>query len=321
MTEIHIFNGFMNPYGGSEKEALFLYSLLKKNCRVSLWATSSRASKELLLTHPIQRILILKNAFPKGGTYIFLGAHWRNKYWSSLITKPDRLIYVFNTFHPRIARLVSKHPFWLKWPNAEIVLISDFQSQMLGLNGVIHPSPIDISGFTPKAYDNNKRFTLGRMSRDTAGKHHLEDVSLYIKWLNFGFKILIQGGSVLKDHIPDNENFVVTPEGSIPAQEFFHQLDVFYYRSGEHVETFGRVVFEAMACGIPVVCHYYGGYAEHLQHGKNGFLFKTEAEAMEIMLKLYSDFTLRKTIGMAGRKTAEELFSISALESRAAYYQ
>jgi hypothetical protein len=35
----------MNPYGGSEQETLALYSLLRKNSNVYLWATSSRASK------------------------------------------------------------------------------------------------------------------------------------------------------------------------------------------------------------------------------------------------------------------------------------
>jgi hypothetical protein len=42
----------------------------------------------------------------------------------------------------------------------------------------------------------------------------------------------------------------------------------------------GRVVTEAMACGLPVVCHESGGYAEIIEHGRNGFLFDTQQEAL-----------------------------------------
>ncbi|MBC7414380.1 MAG: glycosyltransferase family 1 protein, partial [Herminiimonas sp.] len=41
-TVLHIFNGFLNPTGGSELEALSLYALLRQDCEVHLWATSSR---------------------------------------------------------------------------------------------------------------------------------------------------------------------------------------------------------------------------------------------------------------------------------------
>ena len=311
----------MNPHGGSEQETLMLYSLLQIDCNVHLWATSSRASKELLHSYPIKKISILRGSFPMGGVYIFLGAHWRNKCWPALIIKPSRLIYVFNTFHHRIASLINKHPFWLKWPEAEIVLISSFQSNILNIEGVVHPSPIDISRFRPKSKKENKIFTIGRVSRDTADKHNIEDLAVYNECLSLGYKIHIQGGSILKNQLPASENLVLTPEGSMPAEQFMHELDVFYYRTGSHVETFGRVVLEAMASGKPVVCHYNGGYAEHIEHGENGFLFRTSLEAIEIINSLYSDVCLRNRIGMAGRVTAEILFSKEAISKRVEFYQ
>jgi glycosyltransferase involved in cell wall biosynthesis len=100
-----------------------------------------------------------------------------------------------------------------------------------------------------------------------------------------------------------------------------NKLDIFYYRSGTHVETFGRVVLEAMASAVPVVCFYYGGYAEHIQHGVNGYLFRTNQEAMEIIQSLYADASLRKHIGTAGRLTAEKLFSPEAVNKRMEFYQ
>ena len=321
MEDIHLFNGFMNPYGGSERETLAFYSLLKKHGNVYLWATSSRASRDLLSSYPIKRISLINCSIPRGGVYIFLGAHWRNKYWTLFLVKPIRLIYVFNTFHPRIADLIKKHPFWLRWPKSEVVLISNFQSKILNINGVIHPSPIDISRFTVGARNETGVFTIGRLSRDDYQKHNIEDVELYKKWLGLGHKILIQGGSFLRDQLPKHGNLLLTQEGAMPAERFMNQLDVFYYRSGTHVETFGRVVFEAMASGVPVVCFYYGGYAEHIRHGENGYLFKTSHEAQEIIQILYSDVALRRRIGMAGRITVEKMFSIKAVNKRMEFYQ
>lgn len=318
--QIHLFNGFMNPFGGSEQETLFLYSLLKrKNAQVNLWATSSRLSPDLARDHPIRRISLLKGAFPKGGTYVFFGAHWRNKVWPALIPAPGRLIYVFNTFHPKIAGLVSKSPFWLNWPRAEIVLISQFQRQLLGLDGVIHPSPIDIGRYRPRATATT-RFTVGRMSRDQADKHHPEDVQLYADCLSLGYGVCIQGGTVLKGALPEGDACQLLPEGFHATEEFFRHVDVFVYRTGTHVETFGRVVLEAMASGIPVVCHRHGGYAEHIRHGENGFLFDTSAEAMSIIKRMAGDKALRRRVGEGGRMTVEALYSAEALSRQADYY-
>lgn len=317
--KIHIFNSFMNPYGGSEQETLFLYENLKEVADVSMWAASSRASKILLEEHQIRKISVLSRNVPQGGTYVFAGAHWRNKAWPLFINPPERLIYIFNTFHAKIAALVGKLPFWLRWPDAEIVLISEFQKNILGLAGVVHPSPIDVSRFLP-AEAVDRPFTVGRMSRDTADKHHAEDKDLYCALLDMGCHLEIQGGTVLQEQLGRRPNCNLLAEGTFAAEVFLNRLDVFCYRSGTHVETFGRVVLEAMACALPVVCHVHGGYAEHIEHGENGFLFRTTAEAVDIIGTLKADPAMRHRIGAQARATVERLFSRDALRRRTRFY-
>ena len=91
---------------------------------------------------------------------------------------------------------------------------------------------------------------------------------------------------------------------------FLQGLDCFFYRTSEtFVEPSGRVITEAMACGLPIVCHKRGGYVEWIEDGQNGFLFDTQQEALEILLKLKEDPALREKVGRAARQTAEELFS------------
>ncbi|UCI32879.1 glycosyltransferase family 4 protein [Mesorhizobium sp. B4-1-4] len=318
---IHLFNGFQNPFGGSERETLELYRLLSADSAVRLWATSSRVSDELMRQFPIRRISPATRNVPDGATYVFVGAHWRNKLWPYLIRRPRRLIYVFNTFHPKIIALTTRMPRLLGWPEAELVLISDFQKRMLHVEGVVHPSPIDIDRFSPRVARPDGPFTVGRLSRDTADKHHGDDVALYEALLADGAAVRIQGGMPLRDKLAPHPQLELLPQGQLAAEQFLPKLDVFYYRTGSHVETFGRVVFEAMACGLPVVSHSHGGYADHIRHGENGYLFETTQQAAAILAELKTDPALRARVGRKARQTVEELFSPQALRQRLDFYR
>jgi glycosyltransferase involved in cell wall biosynthesis len=327
---LHIFNGFQNPFGGSELEALGLYALLAPKSEVRLWATSSKVSKDLQQRYPIRRVAMHKGDFPRGGTYVFVGAHWRNKLWPYFVPRPRRLIYIYNTFHPKVVALTSKIPRLLGWPQTEYVVISAFQSRLAGVQGEIHPSPIDIDLFRPETRVAVGRVAdgggvdgavvIGRMSRDVVEKHHPEDLDLYRELARQGFEVRLQGAACLSDQLSAIEGVQWSPEGAMPAPEFLRSLDIFYYRTGAHVETFGRVVFEAMACGLPVVCHQHGGYAESIRHGENGFLFETTEQARVLLQCLAADPALRARIGAEARNTVERMYSEVAQEDRLSFY-
>ena len=317
---IHLVNGFQNPYGGSEQETLHLARLLNTKGEVKLWSSSSRSSPELIEQYGIKPLGFAPGQRPNGGTYVFVGSHWRNRIWPYLGPVPQRLIYVFNTFHPKILTLTSTHPKLLRWPKTEYVFISDFQQRQVGVDGVVHPSPIDTALFKPGPVVTRSRPVIGRLSRDTDDKHDDEDLALYREWSAQGTDVRLQGATCLTGKLGNASNIELFGEGATPAADFMRSLDIFYYRTGAHVETFGRVVFEAMACALPVVCHRRGGYADWIRHGENGFIFDTTEEARQIVARLLADPVLRASVGQRARETVESMYSKAALDQRASFF-
>ena len=188
--------------------------------------------------------------------------------------------------------------------------------------GFVQPSLIDLDRFVPAPHKppghaSANPFTVGRLSRANPKKHHADDPDLYRQLVDQGCRVRIMGPSpAVEEGLGGLEGPVeLLPMFAQEAHVFLQGLDCFFYRTSEGwSEPSGRVVTEAMACGLPVVCHESGGYAEIIEHGRNGFLFDTQEEALEILLRLKEDRELRETVGREARRTAEGLFS-SAVRS------
>lgn len=79
--------------------------------------------------------------------------------------------------------------------------------------------------------------------------------------------------------------------------KIYASSDVFFFPSAS--ETFGNVIIEAMASGLPVVSANAGGPAELIHHNKTGFLIETgkAKEFCEKILLLINDDELRSRMG------------------------
>jgi glycosyltransferase involved in cell wall biosynthesis len=107
----------------------------------------------------------------------------------------------------------------------------------------------------------------------------------------------------------------------VDSPTFLRELDCFLYRTSDGwFETFGRVVFEAMACGIPVVAHRRAGYSQFLRDGEDVLLFDTDEEAFALVMRLKTDAALTARIARNARNRVEEMFSPSALAAMTRYF-
>ena len=74
----------------------------------------------------------------------------------------------------------------------------------------------------------------------------------------------------------------------------------------------GLKALQYMGLGIPVVCSDVGACKEFIRNNVNGFLVDSPEEWIDKISLLIESADLRKRIGLAGRKTVEDGFSVKA---------
>jgi glycosyltransferase involved in cell wall biosynthesis len=110
------------------------------------------------------------------------------------------------------------------------------------------------------------------------------------------------------------------PAGAEAVADFYSTLDVMFYRTGSFTEAYGRVVFEAMASGLPVVVAANGGYAECITHAEDGFVFDTQEQAIHLLEQLAANPAMRQQVGLAARLKALQLHGPEAIEAQLQFF-
>jgi glycosyltransferase involved in cell wall biosynthesis len=106
-----------------------------------------------------------------------------------------------------------------------------------------------------------------------------------------------------KGDLPPGVHLAGYLEGEALAQAYA-SADIFAFPSD--TETFGNVVLEAMASGLPVVAARKGGVLDSVQDGVTGKLTipGSAPSFAEALLGLVEDPSLRRAMGVAGRQEA-----------------
>ncbi|MEQ1844818.1 MAG: glycosyltransferase family 4 protein [Nitrospira sp.] len=307
LKQVHLINPMGNASGGSEWRTLRLFEELSTHCDVQLWSSSEPNPR--FSDYPIRRIDLSIKSFPMTGTFVIVGVYHELGPWIDL-ARPTRTILIYNT--SRLDQLQDRLHTLQRFakPKVEIVFAARWLMDACSLSGPVEMSPIDLQRFAPAACERgdglNGHFMIGRLSRDNSKKHHPDDVGIYRRLVSEGGSVKIMGGRCLAGELEDVPEVTLLPSGWQEPDLFLKSLDCFFYRTSEkYFEPSGRVVSEAMACGLPVVCHRRGGYSEYIEDRVDGFLFDTDAEAVEILRTLKADPALRKRVGQAARKKLE----------------
>ena len=72
----------------------------------------------------------------------------------------------------------------------------------------------------------------------------------------------------------------------------------------------GYKLVQYMACGLPVIGSPIGVNSNIIDHGKTGYLASSKNDWTNYIIKLSSDFNLRKNLGYYGRKKVQEQYCL-----------
>lgn len=175
----------------------------------------------------------------------------------------------------------------------------------------IIPTPIDTDKFKIAERPSSK-LTIGWVGSFTTAPY-LEVVFNPIQRLSEKYDFVLKiVGAGNKIYIPGVKVENCDWELEKEVQDF-QNIDIGVYPLIDSLWVRGKAGFKAiqyMAVGGPVVASPIGMTKELIQDGINGFLAKTEDEWVQKLSVLIEDAALRRKIGLEGRKTVEEKYSL-----------
>jgi glycosyltransferase involved in cell wall biosynthesis len=163
---------------------------------------------------------------------------------------------------------------------------------------------VDLKKFRPESTDrkSNEPFCIGYVGRLTTEKNvrlfaDLERSLVASGESNFKFLIVGEGGQQrwLQKHVKHAELTGVIRGEELAAA--YRRMDAFVFPS--RTDTFGLVILEAMASGVPVILSPETGQRIGIQHGVSGFLSEDFTRDLR---SLMHNCDLRERMSKAARK-------------------
>lgn len=162
----------------------------------------------------------------------------------------------------------------------------------------------------------------GRITREK-GSQLLLDTFLAARRQDPRLHLVLAGGGHEQEHLRErlgeHATFLGWLEG-IELARAYASADIFLFPSA--TDTFGQVILEAQASGLPVVAVARGGPSSLIEHGVSGLLCEPRAQALaERVLELAASPLLRRRLAVAGLAAVRERTWESALQRLASGYQ
>lgn len=290
-----------------------------------------RLSREIFFDHKIDLVLtqdpfitglvgwLLKREYQCKYLIHFHGDFWENKYW--LREKwYNFILLLLSRFLVRKADGIKVVSFGIK---NKLVKAGIERNKIrviptpVNLNKFVYCEPEKVKELRKKINGNWKTIiNVGR--KDPAKDYQTLFKAVRIVREKYGKLAFWQIGADIKldESIRFSENIKLSSIGKISQNElanYYHASDI-YVSSSQH-ESFGKVLIEAMAAGLPIVATATTGSKDIIQDGINGFLVPvgdSETLARKILYLLNNPFKA-KEMSEKGREIVKEKFNYQKL--------
>jgi glycosyltransferase involved in cell wall biosynthesis len=169
---------------------------------------------------------------------------------------------------------------------------------------------VDSATFNPKHRDrgDDRDFVIGYVGRLSTEKKVRSFAALAeaVKSAGYNhvkFVFVGHGGEEqwLRRHIPEAELTGVLRGAALSRA--YANMDLFAFYS--ETDTFGNVVLEALASGVPAVVTDKGGPKFIVEHERCGFVCSSDEQFTASVLRLISSSSLHRTMRVAARQRSE----------------
>jgi len=192
-------------------------------------------------------------------------------------------------------------------PNSELL---EMLAGLCGKPGFPMRRGVDTALFTPaRRRRTDSALTIGYTGRLAVEKNiyflpRIEDALISAGISNFRF--LIVGDGKERDRLTSEMKHAAFPgvlRGEALA-EAYASMDIFVFPS--RTDTFGNVVLEALASGVPAVVTADGGPKFIVRSGETGFIAQTDAAFLRCVVELARNRMLTGRMGLAARRQGME---------------
>ncbi|PJC29244.1 hypothetical protein CO010_01325 [Candidatus Shapirobacteria bacterium CG_4_8_14_3_um_filter_39_11] len=328
--KLGIFDPYLDTIGGGERYAMTLAeALLKKGWQVDIFWPDGEIKEKLIdkFSLDIERVnfvsysprvnnLFKKISFERRYDLLF---YFSDGSTPAMFGKKN-LLHFQVPFQKVGGRKLSNR-LKLKRIN-KIVCNSFFTKNIIekeyGVKGEVWYPPVSVEDFS-SGKKENIILAVGRFEKSLTEKRQDILVETFKKMVNKGlenWKLVIAGGcsdDENKNEILNNlkkiaQDFSVEIKVNLPfleLKELYAKSKIFWHAAGygadeekspEKVEHFGMTTVEAMSAGcVPIVINK-GGQKEIIQNNKDGFLWETSGDLIDLTEKVINDDKLMSSI-------------------------
>ena len=340
--KIGLYSPYISVFGGGERYLLTIAVLLSKNNQVDLYHTVNTCSElelrksiysKFCLDISLIEFRLFEGIFDQKYDLFFHMANDRVEF-----ENPGHVgVLIFQV--PPISNALLNNPFFATW-NERICnskFVQKYILETLGESAFVLYPPIELLNFQPSQIKSNLILSVGRFFTHRHCKNHHLSIEFYKKLVKnscIDWKYII-AGQISKDghsyfdlckELSRGSPIEVLPNLEFPElQSLYAKSKIYWHSTGYGDESnnpqlrehFGLAIVEAMSAGCVPLAFAEGGTTEIIQHGFNGFLWKSEDELLKMTTVLIEDEDSRVKMADNARKSAAK-FGIQAFENRLA---